>query len=265
MDKEGISHYTSSPKYPESNEAAERAVQTVKRLWEKTGDKVKSLMIYRDTPLESGYSPAQLLMGRSIRTGLPRAVQKKVVREEFEGKDRQIKDRMKSNFDTRRKARKVDELEPGEAVWVKAANNGKGQKGIVEGKAKEPNSYVVNVEGGKLRRNRKHLSKLFGNGNREGEGVETERGISRGEDIWSNLNREGIEIEVGSDYEEESEVEDIESSEEEESSGEETESEEDDREPSVPVRAPERAEEGQRMSRYGRVYKPNSRYRDYVT
>ena len=56
-------HVTSSPHYPKSNGEAERAVQTVKNLLQKSGDHYPA---YRTTPLQCGYSPAQLLMSRNL-------------------------------------------------------------------------------------------------------------------------------------------------------------------------------------------------------
>uniref|UniRef100_A0A3Q1EZ19 Uncharacterized protein n=1 Tax=Acanthochromis polyacanthus TaxID=80966 RepID=A0A3Q1EZ19_9TELE len=50
---------------------AERAVATVKGLWKGGGDKARVLQAYSATPLESGYSPARLLMGRNIRSDIP--------------------------------------------------------------------------------------------------------------------------------------------------------------------------------------------------
>ena len=70
----GIEHKTSSPAFPQSKGAAERGVQTVKKLWKKTKDKQIVLLDYRTTPLEScGMSPALLLMIRRPRNKLPTA------------------------------------------------------------------------------------------------------------------------------------------------------------------------------------------------
>ena len=67
----GFRHTTSSPRYPKSNGQAERAVRTVKDILRKENDPAKALLAYRSTPLASGYSPAQLLMGRNIKSSVP--------------------------------------------------------------------------------------------------------------------------------------------------------------------------------------------------
>ena len=57
----GIKHTASSPLFPQSNGMAEQSVQTVKHLVTTSTDPYSALLAYRTTPLENGYSPAQLL------------------------------------------------------------------------------------------------------------------------------------------------------------------------------------------------------------
>ena len=67
----GFTHVTSSPKYPQANGAPERTVRIVKGLLNKSDDPYLAMLAYRSTPLENGYSPAELLMGRWLRTIIP--------------------------------------------------------------------------------------------------------------------------------------------------------------------------------------------------
>ena len=67
----GFTHLTSSPTFSQSNGEAERAVKTVKLLLKKEKDPHLALLSYRTTPLQNGYSPAELLMGRRLRTTVP--------------------------------------------------------------------------------------------------------------------------------------------------------------------------------------------------
>ncbi|KAF7642853.1 hypothetical protein LDENG_00249640 [Lucifuga dentata] len=72
----GFQHMMSSPHFPQSNGLAERGVQTVKSMLKKIhandGDPYLALLNLRNTPLEDvGVSPAQLLMGRRLRTKIP--------------------------------------------------------------------------------------------------------------------------------------------------------------------------------------------------
>ena len=63
-----IVHRTSAPRNAQSNGQAERGVQTFKKLASKNADIEAAVMSYNDSPLQNGYSPAQLLMGRSLNT-----------------------------------------------------------------------------------------------------------------------------------------------------------------------------------------------------
>ena len=68
-----FSHTTSSPEYSQSNGAAERTVQTAKRILKKAAaenkDPFEGLFKYRNTPLEDiSVSPVQLLMSQHTQT-----------------------------------------------------------------------------------------------------------------------------------------------------------------------------------------------------
>ena len=67
----GFKRTTSSPRFPQSNGEAERAVETTKSLLKKEKDPSKGLLTYRSTPLACGYSSSELLMGRKLRNTIP--------------------------------------------------------------------------------------------------------------------------------------------------------------------------------------------------
>ena len=67
----GFLHTTSSPRFPQSNGEAERVVKTVKNLLKKAEDPYMAMLTYHSTPLSSGFSPAELLINRHLRTNLP--------------------------------------------------------------------------------------------------------------------------------------------------------------------------------------------------
>ena len=70
-DAHGFTHRTSSPIYPQSNGVSERAVKTIKGLLKKSEDQCETLLAYSATPLSNGYSTAEILMGRKLRTTVP--------------------------------------------------------------------------------------------------------------------------------------------------------------------------------------------------
>ena len=98
MSDNGIQHLTSAPYHPASNGLAERAVQIVKNALEKAdlNHLPDILLRYRITPQTvTGYTPAELLMKRQLRSKLD-AVKPdltKRVREDRQAKQKQLHDR----------------------------------------------------------------------------------------------------------------------------------------------------------------------------
>ena len=151
-------HRTSSPYFPQGNGEAERAVGTTKRLL-KNEDPYKALLAYRSTPLQSGYSPSQLLMGRLLRSTVPTTRAQREPRipdvTKVQARDKQSKARQKRNHDTLHGARELQPLIPGDKVWIPQRQS----EGEVQGEV-APRSYSVESGGETIRRNRRDLIRL---------------------------------------------------------------------------------------------------------
>ncbi|UYV63268.1 hypothetical protein LAZ67_2003589 [Cordylochernes scorpioides] len=131
----GFTHFTSSPRFPQSNGMAEAGVKIAKLILKKNQDPSLGLLEYRSTPLENGYSPAELLMGRKLRTTLPIAP---------ENLNPKLVDSQTLKRKEGRRRKDMKDMR----TW-----------GIVKQKASTPRSYMVDTPVGTLRRNRFHLQK----------------------------------------------------------------------------------------------------------
>ena len=122
----GIQHLTSSPRYPQSNGQAERTVQTVKRLLRKSEDPpFLALLSDCATPLPwCNLSPAELLMGRRLRTTLPQTDDQLIPKwsfiPQFKRQNCEFKERQKTDFDRRHRARELPPILSDHDVWVSA-------------------------------------------------------------------------------------------------------------------------------------------------
>jgi len=116
----GFTHITSSPRYPQSNGAVERAVRTVKSLLDKNGDPYAALLAYCSTQLENGYSPAELLIGRKLRTTVPVALTQLVPHlpnfSKLKEKEKQLRERQRKNFNHHHRAVNLKPLQTGNNV-----------------------------------------------------------------------------------------------------------------------------------------------------
>ena len=124
----GFQHVTSSPYYPQGNGQAERTVQTAKRLISAGDDLAISLLNYRTTPLPwCGLSPAELLMGRKLRTTLPQHLKVLVPKwdylQHFKTQSLRYKRKQAENYNQTHAVGQRPDLEIGQQVWISDTRN----------------------------------------------------------------------------------------------------------------------------------------------
>ena len=104
-------------------------------------------------------SPAQLLMGRSLRTTIPQVsthlISKWSYPEEFHEKDRDFKGKQKRDYDRHYRTSEMPDIPEDTAVWIQSGN--KPQKGSVVAHVSKPRSYLVDTSTGRLQKNRSHF------------------------------------------------------------------------------------------------------------
>lgn len=166
LSKYDINANTSSPYYPKSNGLAERHIQTIKGLLTKAGDSKEKLMTavldYNSTPKNNLPSPAELLMGRRIRTDLlmtramltPRYDTSNAI-EELERRQTKSKEYHDKN------TKYLPDLLPNQDILIQMDTRNWTPARVIE-KSDQPESYQVQTPDGKCyRRNRLHLKPLL--------------------------------------------------------------------------------------------------------
>ena len=150
-------HTTSSPRYPQSNGEAERMVQTMKKLLMKSDDPYQGLLSYRSAPLSNGYSPAELLMGRQLRSFVPTTLAtllpKRVPYRDIQVKEQVQRQKTKERFDKHHRVKELPPLSQGEKVWIPDRT----ERGSILQQSKTPRSYTVAAPSEEFRRNRRHI------------------------------------------------------------------------------------------------------------
>ena len=147
-----INHTMSSPRYPQGNGAAERAVQTAKRILQQQ-DPFSALLAYRATPVQvTGCAPSQLLMGRIIKTNVPMSSSTLAPRwpdiTEVIRRDYEAKLKCTENYNRTHGAKKLNTLSPGDTVRVRTSEKEWSEPKLIE-KCLSNQNYLV--------RNRNHL------------------------------------------------------------------------------------------------------------
>ena len=121
--KYSFKHTTSIPHFPQSNGHAERAVQTAKKLLKGSTDPYMSLLSYRSTPLPwCGLSPAELLMGRQLRSNIPQTTETLIPQwpylNDFRLANSKLKQKQRLDYDARHGTRPLADIPEDTRVWV---------------------------------------------------------------------------------------------------------------------------------------------------
>ena len=121
-------------------------VQTIKRMLKKSSDPHVAVLSYRATPHPwCGFSPAELCMGRRIRTTVPQTKGMLTPQwsflPEFRQKNAQFKEKQKEQFDHRHRTRKLPPIPDDTEVWITSED--RPLPGRVITADEIPRSYVV--------------------------------------------------------------------------------------------------------------------------
>lgn len=154
-------HITSSPYYPRGNGESDRAVRTVKNFLKDSNDPHLALLTYRATPLPwCGLSPAELLMGRNIRTTVPEQAENFTLKwpdlQKFRKDDSQYKKKQKRHYDKRHRAHDLPEFSDDAPVFIRTGESSNTVPGRIATSA-GPRTYNVETPTGLSRRNRSQL------------------------------------------------------------------------------------------------------------
>ena len=153
-------HTFSSPYFAQANGEAERAVQEAKKILS-TQDPYLAILSYRATAHSAtGYSPAELSMGRKLRTTLPMLPENLAKSPDLslaKRNDNIAKQSYKKYFDKRHGAKLLPSLNVGDRVRVKLNDEKIWSNPVVVKEKYSSRSYIVDNGDKSFRRNRKHL------------------------------------------------------------------------------------------------------------
>jgi len=126
----------------------------------KSNEPEKALLAYRSTPLQSGYSPSQLLMGRVIRSTLPTLDSKLNPKlpelDTLRRREDESRRQQKLCYDKRHHAIPLTPLKPDTEVNITTHH----EQGTILKPADSPRSYYVQTPTKVVRRNREQIVPL---------------------------------------------------------------------------------------------------------
>ena len=170
--KHDMKFVTTSPRYPQSNGMADKAVDICKMILKKSQSEeeiLQALLAYRTTPIKNMiYTPAQLVQSRNLRNDLPmhenKFKPKLCVDVEIQHQNKQMKS--KEIYDKSAKPR--PEFKENEDVLFR--NNNKWHSGKILKKHETPRSYVIEQSDGRaFRRNTRHMRRLLNDSDQNNE------------------------------------------------------------------------------------------------
>ena len=160
----GFIHTTSSPHRPQGNGFIERQVQTIKQLQKKSSssdtDFQLALLHWRATPVSAKIpSPAQMLMGRRIKSTIISKVENSLPeKEEIRNQLIQRQQAQKMHFDRHALKHDLPPLYSGQQVRVQHPTSGCWEPAVIKCTTDDPRSYIVQQANGQvIRRNRQHI------------------------------------------------------------------------------------------------------------
>ena len=160
-----VQHTTSSPRYPRSNGLAESMVKSVKKTIKKCvrskQDIYMGLLILRNSPLNCGSSPTQLLESRKLQDNLPKFYMSRPLKPQQDLLQERMK--LKQRDDVKLSNQKVfEKFQPGNQVVVQDPQSKEWSLRRKILKQVAPRSLEVKVDKKTiLRRNQQQLRRVF--------------------------------------------------------------------------------------------------------
>ena len=150
--KMDIHHDTTSPHYHQSNGRVERAIRTVRQIYNKFSSDTEvthAVLAYHDTPLDAELpSPGELFFNRRLNTRLSSVHPGPTIPEEQKEK---LADKRAAHLKPQKETLSYTANQP---VWYSQDGSSEWKPGLIDNKDLHPESYwVVTDENSRLRRN----------------------------------------------------------------------------------------------------------------